>query len=84
MGRQTVDALAPQFDVALVWLEFATDQMEQSGFARAVGPNDGHPLAGHHVQVHALNHLGVAKAFVHAAQRQRRRHGFAPLGTHAI
>ena len=53
------DVVAVQRDPAVVHIIEAHQQVDQRGFAAASGANDGHPLAGFHVQAQVLDQFAL-------------------------
>src|SRR5690606_23967340 len=59
--RLAINALAIEQHFAAGGAKAPADQIEQSGFARAVGADDGDPFARLHGQVHATDDFCLAK-----------------------
>src|SRR5207249_8292365 len=68
---QAVDALPAEQDLPAGGRKAAADEVEQRRLAGAVGPDDGHPLAGRHREVGTADDLGLAEALAQVFQLDR-------------
>jgi hypothetical protein len=59
-----------KMDFATGGSKTATDQIEQGGFARPIGTNDGHALTCLNRQINPTDDLRFAKLLVQVAQNQ--------------
>ena len=62
IGRQRADVLAFQHDATGAWLQHAGEQVDEGGFAGAIGPDQRVACALFQVQVDAIGRHNAAKA----------------------